>query len=589
MSVYSPQSPSFSLEGDNHTDEKGPRSQRNSYFRRGSQVPALMDVDIGALHSPPVQSASRQEPLLEKERRDNPVVTFYRSLSWMMGFREKYSLFLFFFCGGALLGFCLARAFTMDGKIRPQQTPPGDYRWFSLAPYRVSYIFHIYTTIIGGILVGLQFLPIIRRNYVLIHRLNGYLCAILLIPGNIAGAVVARRSLGGEINVQAAYYLLAIMLVISMLLGLYNVKRNTRAHRKWMLRSVAYFSVVVLSRFISVIARAIITRIGVFYSVWRCDEVLYVIQDSNELSQRFPQCVNNTSDLTNNPFSVAVHASDHEGLLGAGSSIRVVTGMCLWLSTLIVALGVEIYRILSLERYLQSQAQAMCLYNTTATVLTGLPEVLTRKSPLQSALDQTSVICFRIELASYLVPSYHHLMSTNKKEVSIDEQKLGSLSQCPKTLQASSQECSSRRPPDGSSGCTADRRWYTSDSSQVNDVSAYPEDVKERFLGIEFSHLGPLTGAAEHGASRTRRRLADSKGGFGYRTLSPKLLSNFASFDSTCCDAEKEDKLEIVSPYKKGGLIEEIVGNVHELCPIIGSQLNSITLDGSIYGPFMNP
>jgi len=69
-----------------------------------------------------------------------------------------------FVCGGALLGFCLARAFLMDGRIRREQTPPGrllyfrltkhrlkypqgDFRWFDLAPYRVSYIFHIFTTI----------------------------------------------------------------------------------------------------------------------------------------------------------------------------------------------------------------------------------------------------------------------------------------------------------------------------------------------------------------------------------------------------------------------------------------------------------
>ncbi|KAK7452761.1 hypothetical protein VKT23_012162 [Stygiomarasmius scandens] len=346
MSVYSPQSPSFKLEGDSQENsyfkDSQRHSRRTSYLRRDSQVPALADVDISALHSPNAHSVSRLEPA-RKERRDNFIVTVYQSLSWMLGFRETYSLLFFFVCGGALLGFCLARAFLMDGRIRREQTPPGDFRWFDLAPYRVSYIFHIFTTIIGGILVGLQFLPIIRRNYVWLHRLNGYLCVILLVPGNIAGGIVARRTLGGEINVQAAYYLLAIMLVISMLIGLYNAKRNTRAHRKWMLRSVVYFSTVVLARFIGVISGAIVTRIGVFYSVWRCDEVLYVLQNSTELSQRFPQCVNNVSDLTNNPFSVAVHASANEGNLGTGSVIRVVNGMCLWLSTLIVSLGVEIY------------------------------------------------------------------------------------------------------------------------------------------------------------------------------------------------------------------------------------------------------
>ncbi|KAF5368089.1 hypothetical protein D9758_004411 [Tetrapyrgos nigripes] len=295
--------------------ESRPRSQRASYFRRESQIPALMDVEISALRSPAVQSASGLTSSPRKERGDNPFKSFYWSLSWIVGFKERYSLFLFFVCGGALLGFCLARAFNMNGRIRREQTPPGtiyasDFRWFDLAPYRVSYIMHIYTTIIGGILVGLQFLPTIRRNVIWIHRLNG----------NIAGAIVARRSLGGEINVQAAYYLLTIMLVFAMLMGLYNVKRNTRAHRRWMLRSVTYFSAVVLARVIGVIAGAIVTRIGAYYS-----------------------CVNNVSDLSNNPFSVAVHASNKEGHLGTASTLRAVNGMALWLSTLILTLGVEIY------------------------------------------------------------------------------------------------------------------------------------------------------------------------------------------------------------------------------------------------------
>lgn len=59
---------------------------------------------------------------------------------------------------------------------------------------------------------------------------------VMLIPGNICGSIIARRSFGGEINVQSAFYILGIMTVFAGLMGLYYVKRETRKHRKWMLR-----------------------------------------------------------------------------------------------------------------------------------------------------------------------------------------------------------------------------------------------------------------------------------------------------------------------------------------------------------------
>ncbi|KAF5368002.1 hypothetical protein D9758_004395 [Tetrapyrgos nigripes] len=318
------------------------------------ELPALhtdSDFIIMPIEDPPV-SKSKSNPILRSEatgfgEKQNglfwPFLTFYRAVSGMLGFKERYSLFFAFVCGGGLFGFCLARAFMMDGKTRRQQSPPGDYRWFDERLYGISYAFHVYTCIVGGIFVGLQFLPAIRRNFVLFHRLNGYFCIVLLIPGNIAGAIVARRSYGGEINQQAVWYLLTVMFTFSILMGLFNVKRNTQAHRKWMLRAVVYFAVVILAKVLSIISRAIITNIGGYYSVWRCDEVNYVLQNADALFQRFPQCNNTAVDISNNPFSVAVLASDSEGKLEHSSALRLVAGMCLWLSLMIHLVGVEIY------------------------------------------------------------------------------------------------------------------------------------------------------------------------------------------------------------------------------------------------------
>ncbi|EEB87094.1 hypothetical protein MPER_15706 [Moniliophthora perniciosa FA553] len=66
--------------------------------------------------------------------------------------------------------------------------------------------------------------------------ITGYFVLVTLIVGNVCGAIVSRRSFGGELNQQSAYYILALMTVIPLIIGYWNVKRNTRLHRKWMLR-----------------------------------------------------------------------------------------------------------------------------------------------------------------------------------------------------------------------------------------------------------------------------------------------------------------------------------------------------------------
>ena len=53
--------------------------------------------------------------------------------------------------------------------------------------------------------------------------------------------------------------------------------------------------------------------------------------------------MNGITDLSNNAISVAVHASNHEGDLGKSSAVRLLHGMCLWLSMIISVIAVEIY------------------------------------------------------------------------------------------------------------------------------------------------------------------------------------------------------------------------------------------------------
>ncbi|KAJ7020728.1 hypothetical protein C8F04DRAFT_285916 [Mycena alexandri] len=219
--------------------------------------------------------------------------------------------------------------------------PPGEWFWLGQLKYKVNLFIHIYLSTLGGIGALFQFLPAIRRKKMILHRLNGYGVLSCLIVGNICGAIVARRSFGGELNVQSAYYALGLMIVLSGSIGLFYVKKDTRRHRKWMLRMVVYFASAISGRLIMFAAASIITRIGTYYSIWRCDEVINLLGDSAVLQSPHPRCAAAGADLAS--VWVAVHSSVHDGPLYYASALRATHGMGLWIALLMHVVAVEFY------------------------------------------------------------------------------------------------------------------------------------------------------------------------------------------------------------------------------------------------------
>jgi len=171
------------------------------------------------------------------------------------------------------------------------------------------------------------------------HRINGYLTLALLVPSTVCGAIMARRAYGGELNVQSAWYILSLMILFSALFGIMNVK-HTRKHRKWMLRTVTYTAVPITARLAVMAANRIISDIGTYYAVWRCDQMLFVLKSIDTLTQKFPSCAE--ADNLSNLYA-AVQAGSQYSPLGSASSFRVTRGMVLWVSILIHIIGVEFY------------------------------------------------------------------------------------------------------------------------------------------------------------------------------------------------------------------------------------------------------
>jgi hypothetical protein len=69
----------------------------------------------------PVETPRRE---VYSERPYSSSLNFNRSISWILGFKDRYSLFNCFVWGGAMVGFCLARSVTMNpGTIAAQLIP----------------------------------------------------------------------------------------------------------------------------------------------------------------------------------------------------------------------------------------------------------------------------------------------------------------------------------------------------------------------------------------------------------------------------------------------------------------------------------
>jgi hypothetical protein len=263
------------------------------------------------------------------------------TLSYMLGFKETWSLSLFIIFAGAIVGFVLARSFMLDPSSSniKKNIPPGEWFWNRRPPYRGALIAHIYTCFFIAWGVVFQFIPAIRRSYVGLHRANGY-GTLLLIPAGVAsGWVVARRAFGGKPVTQGLFYILGLLILVTGTLGMSKI-RDTRQHRKWMLRMASLLGVIISARIIMLAARAIISDIGTFYELFSCEEILYLTASVS----KYPSCVAAQQAGTSlDSVYVGIKASMGEAKINAGAAVRLAFPLGLWTALVIHIIGVELY------------------------------------------------------------------------------------------------------------------------------------------------------------------------------------------------------------------------------------------------------
>lgn len=179
-------------------------------------------------------------------------VTLARKVYNPIGFSKGYNFILFFIFAGALTGFTLARlqylAIDRSCSVTDGDRPLGCYYYQGNSVDRIGILLHLGTILPASLLVVLQFVPVIRRTFVLFHRINGYVILLLSLVSTAGAFMLARNSVGGRTEVQTGIGLLSIAFLVSLALAWYNIKRlQIEQHRAWMLRAWFYVSLVVPS------------------------------------------------------------------------------------------------------------------------------------------------------------------------------------------------------------------------------------------------------------------------------------------------------------------------------------------------------
>lgn len=254
-----------------------------------------------------------------------------------------------FIFGGAFFGFILARLQFLNFGILCGSSPvssaaPGECYWYeTFTRYHIGIILHLGGILPAGLLVVLQFTPVIRRTFVLYHRIAGYIILTLVVVSDVGALMIADHAFGGDNATQAFVGFLVIVTTISLIFAIINIKKlQIEEHRAWMLRAWFYFGSIITIRIIQFVAAAIGSISGPRYTTMNCAELDFLLKNTTQLYNDFPACNPINSQFAPDGF-VTVKSSMAAGLPGVTASIRVNFGMAGWLALVIHAIGIEIY------------------------------------------------------------------------------------------------------------------------------------------------------------------------------------------------------------------------------------------------------
>lgn len=177
--------------------------------------------------------------LSNSPKKDNILRQAFRKIHTTVGFSKGYNFILFFLTTGALLGFTLARIQYLNyNDVYLPDASPGEAYFQASGHYRTGLLLHLATILPAAFLVILQFVPVVRHRWILVHRISGYITIVLVVTSMVGALMIARRAFGGSLDTQAGVGVLVIAVVGGIGIAYASIKRGrVDLHREWMLRS----------------------------------------------------------------------------------------------------------------------------------------------------------------------------------------------------------------------------------------------------------------------------------------------------------------------------------------------------------------
>jgi uncharacterized membrane protein len=119
---------------------------------------------------------------------------------------------------------------------------PGEcYYYRNFLRYKAGILLHLAGILPASVIAVVQFTPFIRKRWIMVHRICGYLAIVLYVISLVGVFMIARRALGGSIDVQAWCGFVGIGVLVCFVLSVYNIKKlQIEQHRAWMLRGWFY-------------------------------------------------------------------------------------------------------------------------------------------------------------------------------------------------------------------------------------------------------------------------------------------------------------------------------------------------------------
>lgn len=219
---------------------------------------------------------------------------------------------------------------------------PGECYYYIQNPFKVGMMLHLFCILPAAFLVCFQFVPVIRHNVILFHRINGYLVILISLIASAGTIIIAQHAFGGDMATRAVVGALVISTTVAHIFAYLNIKRlQIDQHRAWMMRAWAYFSCIITIRLIMFTSGPIISMIGGFFVIRPCAQINFVLGEKGTL-HFYPDC---QSFYNGNQQKQIIVEADFfsQDPIALAASLGLPFGSAGWLAFWLHAIIIEFY------------------------------------------------------------------------------------------------------------------------------------------------------------------------------------------------------------------------------------------------------